>query len=197
MTQFACTVNEWASLTVPKISPKEIVEKVEATRRLLQTRGGFAFPGGPAYDASASVLLKVWPWNEPDYQRSDLRQEKAKKKPPGVRTPPQLKERPGDHTPMHEKPALEREISALQGAGTGQQDKEVLMDQSDSHATLSTVGSSGRSSHSGTTQGGRTEVELEALQNYPYESETPSEQDDRQAKEARYIGSPESLSGDD
>ncbi len=38
-------------------------------------------------------------------------------------------------------------------------------------------------------------MELEALKSFPYELETPSERDDRQAKEASYIGSPESLTG--
>ncbi len=42
-------------------------------------------------------------------------------------------------------------------------------------------------------------MELEAVQNYPYavDSETPSERDKRQTKEAGYVGSPETLTGDD
>ncbi len=42
-------------------------------------------------------------------------------------------------------------------------------------------------------------MELEALQNYPHtdDSETPSERDDRQAREAGYIGSQETVQGDD
>ncbi len=42
-------------------------------------------------------------------------------------------------------------------------------------------------------------MELEALQNYPHtvDSETPSERDNQQEKEAEYIGSPETIQGDD
>ncbi len=104
---------------------------------------------------------------------------------------------------MHERPAFAqqhvRDIAALQGEGTEQQDLEVPMDQLGSHE----VGSSGRSTCSGTMQGTRAEaraaLELEALQNYPYavDSATPSERDDRQVKEADYIGSPETVQGDD
>ncbi len=130
-----------------------------------------------------------------------------KKKPPGVKTPPELKKRLDDFIPMHERPiAVQRyaqEIAALQSAGTGQQDKEVPMDQSDSHATLSMVGSSGRSSHSGTTHGTRAEaiaaMELEALQNYPHaiDSETPSDRDERQAGESILMSLPGTRTGDD
>ncbi len=90
-----------------------------------------------------------------------------------------------------------REYTAFQEAGTGQQEKEVQMDQSGSQATPSMVGSSRRSLCSEITQGAQVAAEMEALEAFPYESETPSEQADRQAMEAGYISSPESLTGDD
>ncbi len=107
---------------------------------------------------------------------------------------------------MSERPAAVQkyvvEIAALQGEGTGQQDPEVPMDQSGSHVSSSKVSSSSRSTRSGTKYGTRevahAAMELEAVQSYPYaiDSETPSEQEYRQAREAEYIGSPETVQGD-
>ncbi len=77
----------------------------------------------------------------------------AKKKPPGVKMLPQLKKKPDDLIPVHERPAFVQEIAALQGptaGGTGRQDMEEAMDQLGSHVSLSEVGSSGRSIRSGT-----------------------------------------------
>ncbi len=86
---------------------------------------------------------------------------------------------------MHERPIsvqqYAKNLAALQDEGTGQQDPEVLMDQSGSHISPTEVGSSGRSTRSGTMHGTREEaraaMELEVLQNYPHavKSETPSE----------------------
>ncbi len=44
----------------------------------------------------------------------------------------------------------------------------------------------------------RTAAELEAVQNWPcaIESETSSERNDRQEREADYVGSPETIQGD-
>ncbi len=201
--QFTRMATEWASLPAPTIQqPKDFAEKLEAARRA-QGRGGFDAPSGPAFHPSASAFPAVRPWNDPQYQCSDPKQKPKKmmKKPPGVVMPPALKEPLTDFIPMNERPIAVQdyvwEYTAFQEAGTGQQEKEVLMDQSGSQATLSMVGSSGCSSRSGITQGAQVAAEMEALEAFPYESETPSEQADRQAMEAGYIGSPESLTGDD
>ncbi len=150
---------------------------------------------------SASALPKNQPWNVPSYKRQEDPR-KATKKPPGIKTPPQLKKRLVDYIPINERPIFAQEIAALHGDGTGRQDEEVLIDQSGSHATPSTVGSSGRSTHSGTTHRTRVEacaaMELEAVQNYPYavDSETPSERDERQAGEGIVMSSPGTIQGD-
>ncbi len=97
--------------------------------------------------------------------------------------PPQLKKRPVDYIPIHERPAFVQEIAASQGQtdeGTRRQDAEVLMDQSGSHISQSDVSSSGRSMRSGmrgTREDARAAAELEAVQNWPcaVESETSSE----------------------
>ncbi len=68
------------------------------------------------------------------------------------------------------------------------------MDQSGSHVSPSEVGSEG---HSETRTDTRSALELEALQHvaFNHDSETPSEQNMRQAQEASYIGSPKTIQG--
>ncbi len=140
------------------------------------------------------------PWNEPGYQwQEDPRKQGKPKKLSGIKTLPQLKKRPDDdYIPIHERPAFMQE-AALQVAGFRRQDEEVPMDQSSSHDTPSEVGSSGLSMHSGSTRHTHAAMELEAVQNYPHviDSDTPSEQNDREDKDAGYISSPETLTGDD
>ncbi len=71
------------------------------------------------------------------------------------------------------------------------------MDQSSSHDVSSTVDSGGRSISSEITLS-RVAAELQAIESFPHEPETPSEQADREAMESAYIGSVESLyTGDD
>ncbi|MCP4548459.1 MAG: hypothetical protein GY835_18535 [bacterium] len=71
------------------------------------------------------------------------------------------------------------------------------MDQSSSHDVSSTVGSGGRSVSSEITLS-RVAAELQALESFSHETETPSEQADHKAMESAYIGYVESLyTGDD
>ncbi len=64
-----------------------------------------------------------------------------------------------------------------------------------SHVSPSEVGSSGRSERSQMRSEARAAVELEALQHLAID-ETASERNDQQAWEASYIGSPETIQGD-
>ncbi len=116
-----------------------------------------------------------------------------KKKPPGVKTPPALKKKLEDFIPIHERPAFAQQIAALQEW----QDAEEAMDQSGSHVTPSEVGSSGRSMHSETRSEAQAAMEQAAIEHMAFdqESETPSEQNKREALEAGYISSPDTIQG--
>ncbi len=90
-----------------------------------------------------------------------------KTKPPGVKTPPQLKKRLDDFIPIHERPVFAREIAALQeptDEGTGQQDMVEAMDQSGSHVSPLEVSSSSRSTRSGMQSEACAAAELAAVQ---------------------------------
>ncbi len=71
------------------------------------------------------------------------------------------------------------------------------MDQSGSHVTPSEVGSSGRSMHSEMRSEARAAMEQAAIEHMAFdqESETPSKQNEREALEASYISSPDTIQG--
>ncbi len=89
-------------------------------------------------------------------------------------------------------------MQELTDEGTGRQDMVEAMDQLGSHVSPSEVGSSNHSTHSGTRSEACAAAELEAVQQLALglESETSSERIEQQAREADYIGSPETVQGD-
>ncbi len=197
-TQFARSVSDWTSTQLPQavMPPKDFAEKLEAARQALsQTRVGFGAPSGLAYEPTASAFPWDQPWNAPNYRQPDPRKESKKK--PVAAMPSPLKQLPHDWIPPHERPKFAQDIVDLQGltaGGTGQQDMEEQMDQSGSHVSPSEIGSEGCSERSVKRPESRATVELSALQHLAIE-ETESEQNDRQAMEAAYVGSPDTIQG--